>query len=62
MCLINVLTNRCKMATPQEKAQSWFIESWFIEMKSNVQTQQKYRSMEEIRHHVLEFMDGTRNL
>ena len=57
MCLINVLTNRCKMATPQEKAQSWFIE-----MKSNVQTQQKYRSMEEICHHVLEFMDGTRNL
>ena len=41
MCLINVLINRCKMATPQEKAQC---VSWFIETKSDVQTQQKYRT------------------
>ena len=41
MCLINVLINPCKMATPQEKTQRIF---WFIETKSDVQTQQKYRS------------------
>ena len=39
MCLINV--NLCKMATPQEKAQC---VSWFIETKSDVQAQQKYRT------------------
>ena len=33
--------NRYKMATPQKKAQSI---SWFIETKSDVQTQPKYRS------------------
>ena len=41
MCLINVLINPCKMATPQEKTQCL---SWFIETKSDVQTQQKYRT------------------
>ena len=41
MCLINVLINPCKMATPQEKTQCVF---WFIETKSDVQTQQKYRT------------------
>ena len=41
MCLINVLTNQYKMATPQEKTQC---VSWFIETKSDVQTQQKYRT------------------
>ena len=39
MCSINVLINPCKMAPPQEKAQS---VSWFIETKSDVQTQRKY--------------------
>ena len=41
MCLINVLINFCKTATPQMKAQC---VSWFIETKSDVQTQQKYRT------------------
>ena len=41
MCLINVLINPYKMATPQEKTQYVF---WFIETKSDVQTQRKYRS------------------
>ena len=41
MRLINVLINLCKMATPQEKAQC---VSWFIETKSDVQAQQKYRT------------------
>ena len=39
MCLINVLINSLKMATPQEKAQC---VSRF--KKSNVQTQRKYRT------------------
>ena len=53
--------NRHKMTTPQEKAQC---VSWFIETKSNVQTQQNYRkvSMEETQHHILQFVYGTRNL
>ena len=60
-----MLINPCKMATPQEKTQC---VSWFIETKSDVQTQQKYRaelsklSMDKIHHHVLQFIDGTRNL
>ena len=33
--------NPCKMATPQDNAQC---VSWFIETKSDVQTQQKYRT------------------
>ena len=33
--------NPYKMTTPQEKAQS---VSWFIEAKSDVQTQQNYRT------------------
>ena len=37
--------NSHKMTTPQEKAQC---VSWFIETKSEVQTQQNYRSIEEI--------------
>ena len=41
MCLINVLINSCKMATSQEKAQCVFC---FFETKSDVQTQQKYRT------------------
>ena len=41
MCLINVLINLCKMATPQEKAHC---VSWFIETKSDVQAQRKYRT------------------
>ena len=41
MCLINVLINPCKMAIPQEKTQCI---SWFIETKSDVQTQRKYRT------------------
>ena len=41
MCLINVLINPCKVATPQEKTQTVF---WFIDTKSDVQTQQKYRT------------------
>ena len=50
------------MATPQEKTQC---VSWFIETKSDVPTQRKYKtygSMEEIHHHILQFIDGTRNL
>ena len=50
--------NPHKMTTPQEKAQC---VSWFIETKSDVQTQQSYRSMEETHHHVLQFVYGTRN-
>ena len=41
MCLINVLINPCKMDTSQEKKQC---VSWFIETKSDVQTQRKYRT------------------
>ena len=41
MCLINVLINPCKMVTPQEKTQRI---SWFIETKSDVQAQRKYRA------------------
>ena len=41
MYLINVLTNFCKMATRQERAQC---VSWFIETKSDVRTQRKYRT------------------
>ena len=41
MCLINMLINPCKTATPQEKTQ---YVSWFIETKSDVQTQRKYRT------------------
>ena len=41
MCLINVLINPCKMATHQEKKQC---VSWFIETKSDVQTQRIYRT------------------
>ena len=41
MCLINVLINPFKITTPQEKTQC---VSWFIKTKSNVQTQQKYRT------------------
>ena len=41
MCLINVLINPCKMATSQEKTQ---FASWFIETKSDVRTEQKYRT------------------
>ena len=48
------------MAAPQEKAQ--FV-LWFIEIKSDVQTQRNYRlSMEEIHHPVLPFMHGKGNL
>ena len=71
MCLINVLMNPCKIATPQEKTQC---VSWFIETKSYVQTQKNLDlsmeditknldlSMEDIHHHDLQFIDGTRNL
>ena len=41
MCLINAIINFSKMATPQEKVQC---VSWFIETKSDVPTQQKYRT------------------
>ena len=37
--------------------------SWFVETKSDVQTQQSIGlRMEKIHHHVLQFVDGTRNL
>ena len=39
--MVNVLINPCEMATPQEKTQC---VSWFIETKSDVQTQRKYRT------------------
>ena len=51
--------NPHKMTTLQKKAQC---VSWFIETKSDVQTQRNYRSMEETHHHVLQFVYGTRNL
>ena len=51
--------NPHKMTIVQEKAQR---VSWFIETKSDVQTQRNYRSMEETHHHVLQFVYGTRNL
>ena len=49
-------SNPHKMTTAQEKAQCI---SWFIETKSDVQTQRNYRSNH---HHVLQFVYGTRNL
>ena len=48
------------MATPQEKTQcvSWFIEqNLMFRFSKNTEL-----SMEEIHHHVLQFIDGTRNL
>ena len=50
------------MVTPQEAAQ--FLHR-FIEAKLDVQTQQRYRttvSMQKIPHHVLQFVDCTKNL
>ena len=48
------------MVTPQEKAQC---VSWFIETKSNVQTQRRYRlSMETIHHKSLQFVHSKGNL
>ena len=52
-------SNPHKMITAQEKAQC---VSWFIETKSNFQTQRNYRSMEETHHQVLQFVYGRRNL
>ena len=52
--------NPYKLATTQEKAQC---VSWFIKTKSERQTQQNYKlSMEEIHHHVRQFVHGIRNL
>ena len=51
--------NPHKIAIPQEKAQC---VSWFIETKSDVQTQRNYKSMEETHHNVLQFVYGTKNL
>ena len=52
--------NPHKMTTPQEKEQC---VSWFIETKSDVQTQQNYSSKYgRTHHHVLQFVYGTRNL
>ena len=48
------------MVTPQEKAQC---VSWFIETKSDVQTQRRYRlSVETIHHQSLQFIDSKGNL
>ena len=41
MCFMNVLNTPLFMVTPQEKAQC---VSWFIETKSDVQTQRRYRT------------------
>ena len=60
MCLINVLINLCKMATPQEKAQCvscLLRQNWMFGLSENTKL-----SMEEIHHQVLQFIDGTRNL
>ena len=51
--------NPHKTTTPQEKVQC---VSWFIETKSDVQTQRNYKIMEETHYHVLQFVYGTRNL
>ena len=48
------------MVTSQEKAQC---VSWFIETKSDVQTQRRYRTENgKIQRHVLQFVDGKKNL
>ena len=50
------------MVARQEKAQC---VSWFIETKSYIQFQRRYRtslSVEKIHHHALQFVDGARNL
>ena len=60
MCLINLLINPCKMATPQEKTQC---VSWFIKTNRMFRLSEYTElSMEEIHHHVLQFIDGTRIL
>ena len=41
MCVMNVFNKPLFMVTPQEKAQC---VSWFIETKSDVQTQRRYRT------------------
>ena len=54
------LTNPYYMVPPQEKAQR---VSWFIETKSDVQTQRRYRlNMETIYHQSLQFVDSKGNL
>ena len=52
--------NSYKMTTPQEKAQC---ASWFIETKSDVQTQRNYRSKygRDLLS-LLQFVYGTKNL
>ena len=53
-------SNPLKMTTAQEKAQC---VSWFIETKSDVQTQRNYKSKYgRDPPHVLQFVYGTRNL
>ena len=59
MCLINVIINPCKMATPQEKTQcpGLLRQNRMFRLSENTEL-----SIEEIDHHVLQFIDGTRNL
>ena len=60
MCFMNVLDKPLFMVTPQEKAQC---VSWFIKTKSMFRpSEDTGLSTEKIQHHVLQFIDSTRNL
>ena len=61
MCLINVLINPCKMATPQEKTQCvsgiLLRQNQMFRLSENTEL-----NMEKIHHHVLQSINSTRNL
>ena len=60
MCVMNVLNKPLFMVTPEEKAQC---VSWLIKTKSTFRlSEDTGLSMEKIRHYVLQFVNGTRNL
>ena len=53
-------SNPHKITTAQKKAQCVCV-SWFIETKSDVQTQQNHRSMKDTHHHILQFVHGDKD-
>ena len=60
MCSTNVLINPCNMATPQEKHKVYpglLRQNRIFRLSENIEL-----SVEEIYHHVLHFIDDTRNL
>ena len=60
ICLINVLLNPCKIATLQEKTQcvsGLLRQNRMFRLSKNTEL-----SMEEIHHHVLQFINGAKNL